>query len=517
VLKNLPVWLLVAVVVTWPAVLGQELIGDPAADVWNHAWGYWYVAESLGRGAWPFFTELAGGPDGGTLWFIDAPGAIVMTPVTWLLGPAVAYNLVLMGRLALTGWATQGLARELGSPGWLAGVAAMTSPFLLCELGNGISEVCAAQWLAMSLWAAARAKGWAGWALTGLLMGICGVVTFYYGLASAALVAVVALWRRDPKALAAIGVQALLFLPIWFVFKASLAAEDALILRGTDLDVALLRHNAVDPRVFVMPGGFQSIDLQARFGEALVHTGYLRWTLLLLAGWATWANRKLWGWWLVILASVAMGMGHYLFWDEQFVEAGGRLLALPFGWLKAVLPEVAITHPLRFALGANLVLAAVAACAPLGRMRGPAIALVAAEGIFASAANWPLPMSPTDVPSFYEDVGEGMVLDLPMEAGATMKTSQYFWFQTVHERPIPWTPDVRRGSVRDPDVFWAAGSNTLGENPVTPPAGALDHYALIVIHPEMEPDVAARWKDALGKRYVFTEEEGHQVARPRPR
>ena len=250
-----------AVVLTWPALLGQRLLGDPAVDVWNHAWGYWYVAEALGRGTLPLHTELVGGPAGGTLWFIDSAGAFVMTPVTWLLGPALAYNLVLIGRLALTGLATQGLARELGSPGWLAGAAAMTSPLLLCELSNGISEVCAAQWLACSLWAAATAKSWRGWALVGLCMGLSGVVTFYYGLAAAALVAVLAVWKRDPRALLALGIQALLVLPIWLLFKASLAAPDALIRRGMELDLALIEHNAVDPRVFLMPGDFQSVDL----------------------------------------------------------------------------------------------------------------------------------------------------------------------------------------------------------------------------------------------------------------
>ena len=40
-------WLAVAMVVTWPASLSpaSTLIGHPDVDVWNHAWGFWYVAE----------------------------------------------------------------------------------------------------------------------------------------------------------------------------------------------------------------------------------------------------------------------------------------------------------------------------------------------------------------------------------------------------------------------------------------------------------------------------------------
>lgn len=513
-LRRAAVWLLAAVVLTWPAVLGQSLLGDPAVDVWNHAWGYWYVAEALARGDFPLHTLLVGAPEGGTLWYIDGVGAFVMTPVTWLFGPAVAFNLVLVGRLALTGFATQGLARQLGSPGggWLAGAAAMSSPFLLCELSNGISEVCAAQWLAMALWAAAAAKDWRGWALAGLAMGLCGAVTFYYGLTAAALVAVLAVWRREPQALLAIGLQALLILPVWLLFKSSLAAPDALIRRGLELDLALLEHNAVDPRVYLMPGKFQSVDLRAVYGEPFVHTGYLRWSLLLLAGWATWADRQLRGWWLVVLASLLLGLGNYLFWDG-WVMPGGRLIALPFGWLRAILPEVAITHPLRFSLGAQLVLAALACSAPLGRLRWPALALVVAEGLFASSARWPLPTSPAEVPQVYA-TAEGPVLDLPAEVGTTMLTSRYFWFQTLHGQPIPWTPDVRRGSVRDMAVFQAAGPDPVEERPQTPPQGALDHYALIVLHPELDPEKAEAWRAALAPLYTFTDEEGLLVARP---
>ena len=101
-LKRLAIWTVAAIALTFPAVLGGELIGDPRGDVWNHAWGFWYVAEALGRGELPLHTLLAGGPDGGTLWFIDTPGAVLMSPVTWLLGPAFAYNLVLIGCLLYT-------------------------------------------------------------------------------------------------------------------------------------------------------------------------------------------------------------------------------------------------------------------------------------------------------------------------------------------------------------------------------------------------------------------------------
>ena len=44
------IWFGLAVLLTWPvaATPSAVLIGHPDVDVWNHAWGYWYVATELG-------------------------------------------------------------------------------------------------------------------------------------------------------------------------------------------------------------------------------------------------------------------------------------------------------------------------------------------------------------------------------------------------------------------------------------------------------------------------------------
>ena len=116
-----------ALVLLFPVVLDPagSLVGHPEIDVWNHAWGYFYVAHQLGEGSL-LSTHLAGGPEGGLLWFIDTPGALVSLPITWVLGPAVAYNLTLVVRVALAGVAASLLARELGADrrgGLVAGAA----------------------------------------------------------------------------------------------------------------------------------------------------------------------------------------------------------------------------------------------------------------------------------------------------------------------------------------------------------------------------------------------------------
>ena len=310
-------WWLVAAAVTWPAVLqpAQQLLGAPGADVWNHAWGFWYVAEALGRGVLPYHTTLLGAPEGGVLYFIDNMGALLGLPLTWTAGPAVAYNLVQIARVAAAGVAAQLLAEEVTGRGlhtWLAGVAYATTPYLLCELGNGISEVCAVSGIAFTLWAAARAfrlRRTGAWVVLGLLWGLTTVSTFYYGLAASLLLAMYAAWRllddgdcrrRALPLLAglAAAAAALLAVPAFVAFQASLEGPGAFIERPGGLDWSLLAHNAVDPRTYFWPGDFQSVDLRTKFGEHFRHSGYLRWSLLLLAAVGLWTarRRRLWIW-----------------------------------------------------------------------------------------------------------------------------------------------------------------------------------------------------------------------------
>ena len=294
------------------------LMGDPRIDVWNMlgATGSWRrVLETVNC----LQTDLVGGPDGGVLYFIDTPGALLALPLTWAFGPTLSYNLVLLGRMAMAGLAAQMLCEALSKPGihsWLAGAAYATTPFVLCELGNGISEVCATQWLPLTLWAAIRVidRGqWKDWALLGLLQGITSITTFYYGLTSALLVAPLVgfhLIRRfisDSQQ----GIQtlkggalaglcgAMLVLPHWLIFRASLADPGALIKRDGELNVQLMAHNAVDPRVYFTPGDFQSVDLAAVYGEPFI-------TQPICGGLSLHLSSSPWFW-----AAVVFEAGHY--------------------------------------------------------------------------------------------------------------------------------------------------------------------------------------------------------------
>ena len=509
---RLAFWLVVAAVVTWPAStsLGSVLIGHPDVDVWNHAWGYWFVPHSLATFSLPFSTELIGLPDGGDLYFIDFIGALVGTPLAWIFGPAVAYNGTMLLRVALAGMAGQYLAETVlgrGAHCMVSGFTLVSLPFLLCEMSNGISEVVAIHWIPWALAAAHRAWNQPTkrhWLQVGVLFGLASAANFYYGLVTGMLLGVWFLIQAIPLLRSGarptrehlngpargLGAAMAVALPFWLAFQWSLHSANALIVRPKEFAVGwVLSHNAVDPRTYFMPGSFQSVDLST-YGEAFVHTGYLRWTVVILAIIGVWKNTRVRPWFWAAVVSLVFGLGPILYWGE-WVRLGGHAVSLPFYWAQMVLPDVAITHPLRLSIGGQILFGLLAAAGAahlnwryLSMMAG---VLIMAESLTISPGPWPIPTSSTVVPEVYEKIPDGPILDLPGSVGATMATSRYFWYQTAHGQPIPYSPNVRLDSCRDLEVQSAFTDPHLRES---------KHQVLE--HPAKGPDL---YQKALARRY----------------
>ena len=496
------VWLLVGLGVVLPR---GGLTGHPDVDVWNHAWGLWWAAESLRAGELPWFTQLAGAPDGGVLYYIDPLAAIVSLPVTLLAGPHVAYETVLVVRIALAGLAAQACCEELfgeGPHGWLAGVAFATTPMLLCELHNGITETLSVWWTPACLLAAVRAsrrQDRRDWILLGLAVGGSVLANFYYGLVNALAVAafLLVVSRNVRGALLAGAVGGLVAAPGALVLRASLAHPHALVARAPGLNRELAEHNAVDPRTYVALGAFSSVDLEKRYGEAFLHTGQLRWTVILLAlGAVAMAPRRRGGWLLLLLASLILGLGPQLWFDGRFVVWGRQPMALPFAWLQRLIPELAITHPLRLSVVGQAMACVLAGGALVGRPRllvAVMGAAAAAEAGFFTLARWPLVEAPADIPALYAEIAassdERGVLELPGDIGTSMATSRYFWYQTTHGHPLPYKPDARASDNGDPTTF-AHFPSRFNRTPRPLDDAGVAHleatYGWVIVHPDLE-------------------------------
>ncbi len=511
-------YLLLALVITLPF---RGIVGSPDIDVWNHVWGYWWFAQALATGSLPWHTDLLGAPNGGVLYFVDPVGAVAALPLTWLCGPAIGYTAVLVARVTLAGLACHALCAEVfgrGPHAYVAGAAFAGTPFLLCELANGISEVTAVWYVPATLALAVRALRSGrlrDYARVGLFGGLSTLANFYYGLATALLVGPFWIaqhrsvpWRPLLKGAALTAAIALLVaMPGLLALRGSVGSPDALIRRMTTGGMNFAAHNAVDPRVYFMPGAFSSVDLQARYGEPFRHTGYLRLSLLALAAIAIrreWVRTR--GLIATGAVSLVLGLGPFLWWDGDWVRVGSSILSLPFEWCQRWVPDLSITHPLRLSIGAQAVVCALAGGALSGRalggstlagirlrrsLFGLALLLPLLETAFGSNATWPLPSAPASVPALYEaiaaDPDPRAVLDLPAEVGTTMASSRYFLFQTVHRHPVPYKPDARAGSSGDPATF------TLFPHATGAP-GQRGRWAL----PPLTPDGAAHLRSVYG-------------------
>jgi hypothetical protein len=201
----------------------------------------------------------------------------------------------------------------------------------------------------------------------------------------------------------------------------------------------------------------------------------------------------------------------------------GNLISLPFDWARKILPQIAITHPLRLSIGGQIIITCLAMVG-LNHLRNivpqklttPMLCfsavIICAEGMWGSSATWPIPSSNAEIPDLYPSADERGILDLPAEAGTSMKTSKYFWFQTKHERPIPYTPDARLGSTRDLETFKNfIGSDGVKEEPSSISSQSQLHirnlYSTIVLHRELETNKAVQYQKVLTEAFGEPEQK----------
>jgi hypothetical protein len=515
-----------AALVTWPMLATplSRLVGDPNLDVWNHAWGPWWWWDSLSNGTLPWRTDLLIHPLGGVLWFIDPILAAVGAPLVPLLGAAGAYNVGVLLSVALASWGAGQLGRELGAgpwTQWVASGAVAASAWIVCEVHNGITESAAIGLVAIAMaWVerAARCPSYRTWLRAGVGVGLAAVASPYLGLGAA----IYALIRGLPTirhAWAGGLVAILVGAPPSVLLRLQLEAVDAVVKHPEAMNVQLALHNAVDPRIFIAPFGFRSVDLTV---EGFEHSMYLGLVALVLA--AVGARHLRGGRgvaWLITgaLATLVMALGPYLYWDDTWLIFGSSRFRLPWWAFQRLAPGLAATHPLRLAAPALVAvggLAAVGAHRLLpGRKSLILVALVMVDGLIISGSPWPQETSPAGVPPALlalerpaaEPANGAALLNLPTDVGETMATSRYLFWQSGHRRAIPYAPDARASTS---PLIHAGAFRTLAaesgrrsdeetrlglDGPATaPPTLSLRDHGIrwIALHHDLDADAAGR-------------------------
>lgn len=446
-------------------------IGHPSNDVWNHVWGYWWVDWSLRNGQLPLHTQLLAWPSGGSLWFIDILGATLTLPIQAIAGPVAAYNAGIWLNFLLCGVGAYVLGMSV-SERWFGGLAAgvvfMTTPHLLGQAYNGISETIAAGWLPLAVWAvrrAAHAPTPRNGIIAGVLCGLTSLASWYYGVFVGMVVVGVVLrgagrrlggrWR-DPAlpalhalAVGSLAAGAVAAVPFW-LFARSMNAADALVTRDPGFVwMTLVMHNMTDVLSLVHPGKFYSPNLHDAFGEDLivvVYTGMAAW----IPGFfvlATPSRKKAHPWVLLAIAFVILSLGPFLYVGGHYTRVLGGWLPLPFLALFHWFPLFSrISHAYRFAVGSAMALSVLVAlavrAAPKFRVSAGFAALALSllrliESLALSPAVWPVPAARVVIPEVYARVHDGAVLDLPITL-AVLARSRVLVNQIVHHQAVPF-------------------------------------------------------------------------------
>ena len=465
--------LALALLLTWPAVLDLRgsMLGHPGNDTWNHAWGFWWVADSLGQGQLPLRTALLDHPQGGALFFIDSFNALWTWPIQALAGVPAALNLAVIFAFFCNGIGAWALGRRVLDDEWLAwvpGVIFAASAHLLGQAYNGITETLNAGFLPLYLLLLLRMldRPSLGRALAmGAALALCSVANFYYGLFGIVLSVVVVLHRAISEPLrtgwkgfglalgGSVALYAVLVLPVLFVLSQSMDAPDALVDRDPEFVWAsLVNHNITDVVSMFRPGKHYSPDLKAQYGEDLLIVTYLGWVSLALAAVGLLASRpkRSLGLWVALaVVFLLFALGPYLHVGGEYATWNGHRIPLPFLAFFQAFPLFSrISHPFRFVVPATLGLGMMAGLGAQALSRRwptlprPAIAgilglMVLSEVTLASPAVWPLPRCDAQIPSAYAGLSQGAVLDLPITV-PNLERAVYTWYQTGHGQPVPY-------------------------------------------------------------------------------
>lgn len=534
------VLLFVVVLIIASSVLPDPMhraLGHPGNDVWNHVWGYWWVASSFAEGRAPVSTTLLSWPAGGALWFIDNFNAVLSLPVQVVLGPIAAYNAAVCFNIGLCGFGAYALAYRVTNNTWaalVAGLAYMTTPHLISQIYNGVSEAVSAGWFPLAvlfLRETAHRPTRRNALLAGTFMGLTGLANWYYGL-SAGIVAVALLaragwrWRRMPRwrrrnseALGTAGVAvllggvttgAILLLPV-LSFRASLRAENALVSRNADFVwMSQIMHNMTDVITLVHPGKFYSPDFRALQGEDLIVVSYLGLSLVFVALWViqSVARPQARSWFALFGGFTMLAVGPYLYVAGDYVTVDGGWVGLPFLALRQWIPAFSsISHANRFVVGSALALSVLAAIAvdtlskrsALWAKLSPLLGVVVVlESLRGSPAVWPIPYASFSTPEVYARLTPGAVLDLPL-CMPVLERSRLLAHQLVHKQPVPY-------GLNDPFPPFIRG------NHFTKMVIALERWTVTYLPTEMPwIDLAAGeeqlWR--LGMRHVVVDKQAY--------
>jgi len=452
--------------VTWPWVLHLWAKAPSSIDVSMFVWDFWWMRHAIETLQWPFHTEHAMAPMGGSMAFQGMHlTAFVSVPIQHVVGTATAYNLLAVAVVVGAGCAMYALARDMHIdriPALFCGLLLVASPHLAFRYGeSGHMNLAHVLWIPVALLAVRvylrDPTVWRGMlvgaALAGSFLSDLTITIFAMSLVTAYLAGLLVYrWRTVLGAIRVVPVLA--GIATFLVLSAPLIIELASVLSGPGVPnprgLGSSEISGNDPTALLIPNlrreGFGHLGIAATILATLGLVLYARGRPLMV--WAA----------IVVVGCVVLSMGvHLVIGDARFVPVPITILEsptevsalMPFTWVQSVLPH--LRNPMRFMLLGAVPLALLAGFALHFLLRdhyrlGIALALVLVPVSLLDARN-PIDtsmvsaLSPAHRPVVAEPDQSAIVVDVPL--GFRTGYDLYGWqdgpplvWATLHEHPV---------------------------------------------------------------------------------
>ncbi|MFC2030353.1 hypothetical protein ACFLWA_06455 [Chloroflexota bacterium] len=456
---SLLVYAVLSVLLTWP--LAQHLgthFPSPNTDVFNVYWGNWWVRTALASGQNPYVTDYLIYPVGFNLaTFAFSPFlASLWIPLSWIVSPIAAYNLVVLATIVLCCVAMDQLVRYLTGNGWAALVAGISfgfSPILAGQRAShlNLSMVAWIPWAALFLTRLMRQAQSRDAALLAVTIGLAFLTRLHVGLLVLMFLATYFLglllaersrWHR--KAFARLALAGLLTLVlvgplvIYVVQALNQPGGESLIRWQAEI-------NQVDLLAYVLPtlqhplfGPLTRPVYEQRFENNTQYWAFVGLVPLLLALFvAVTRPRKALPWLLTGFFFFVLALGPMLRLNGSVYPQ----VTVPYGWATALFSTFGFDIPNRFNLAMMPALCALIglACAEISRRTGRSWpVLLVGLFIVGEYLIVPLPVEPAPADSaFYDQLAaddkEYAIVDFPLQR-APGEIHRYW--QTRHTKPI---------------------------------------------------------------------------------
>jgi hypothetical protein len=446
---------------TYPTVvrLGTHYLGA-GSDMWIFHWNDWWLRECLLEWRNPFYTTSMFYPEGVSLVYHNFAwlNTIAWLPLSQIVGPIAAYNVIFILNLALGGLGAYALARYLVRNRWIAFLAGLVFcfwPFRMQHFNR--PNMISTGWIPLFLLYLIRTidEGgrWRDGLLAGLFLGLTGLSRWLH-LALAGAMAALYLahslicerqkWeKRTFAALALAGLTAALILapfaaPVALAQSRGGGDVEGVYLDRSSLGTDLLGH-------FVPARGHPVfhqwlVDLWARMGQE----SFIGYTVLALAAYGVVRNHRRSLFWLVLAGLIAaLSLGTRL-------RVGGQVyhVPMPYRLIQSTFFGGLVRAPRRLGIVLGLPAAVLVAYGAKEASRSlmrrwggrftRILAVLAGGLVLFEYLLWPYPTVQPRISPFYEqlaqEAGDFGLLELPM--GASTPAKIYMYYATLHGKSL---------------------------------------------------------------------------------